>query len=121
MGFLDETSYEFLVETFSWVPLNSQRELPAFEDNRVLTALVFFAVIFWLYYLLLVVGRPRVVGGGSQFRSLLLRHCHSLSRSYWPTFWAYHAHLTTVLRPVLQRPPQVTFRRCVFARIVEYI
>jgi hypothetical protein len=36
-----------------------------------------------------------------------------LSECYWPTFWAFYCHLSTIIRVILQKKPDIKYRRCV--------
>ena len=71
----------------------------------------FFLALYTFYYLLFVVNKPRVVGAGGEFHKMVVKCCPTLSSSYRPTFWAFHCHLTTILRAVLQKPPNITYKR----------
>ena len=110
MGSLwDGVSFEYLTELLHWGSFDSyQLELPVLDGYRTLGLIL---VLYLGYYLLFVVSKPRVVGGGKDFRNLVLAHCPSLSRRYWPTPWAFYFHLCTVLRFVLQKKPPVAYKR----------
>ena len=71
----------------------------------------FFLALYYLYYQLFVVNKPRVVGAGGEFHKMVVKCCPTLSSYYWPTVWAFHRHLTTILRAVLQKPPNITYKR----------
>ena len=60
---------------------------------------------FVVYYLLAVVKKPKVAGGNGRLRELYQQHCPSLWESYWPTFWALNAHVSSIVRAFIQRPP----------------
>lgn len=65
-----------------------------------------------LYYLVWVAHRPKVVGAGnSKLKDKLLKHCPILSECYWPTFWGFQCHLSTILRVFLQKNPNIKYRR----------
>eukprot|EP00731_Ephydatia_muelleri_P009626 Em0005g212a len=67
---------------------------------------------FVAYYLLAVVKKPKVVGGNGELRALYEQHCPSLWESYWPTFWALNAHVSSIVRAFIQRhPPNISYER----------
>ena len=105
---------EFLTSRLHWGSFDSyQLRLPALGGYpRALATLGLLLALYLGYYLFFVVSKPRVVGGGKEFRNLVLTHCPSLSRRYWPTPWAFHAHLTTILRALMQKKsPPLEFKR----------
>ena len=71
----------------------------------------FFIAMYYLYYILFVVNKPRVVGAGGEFHKMVVKCCPTLSSYFRLTFWAFHCHLTTILRAVLQKPPNITYKR----------
>ena len=74
--------------------------------------LVLLAVVTYVArYYLLVVDRPRVVGGGTTLREHIVNHCPILSQYYYPTFWALNHHFTTIGRAKLQTCPGVQYNR----------
>ena len=68
-------------------------------------------VVYCAWYYLLVVDKPRLVGGGNKLRKHILNHCPILSHYYYPTFWAPNCHFTTIGRAKLQKCPGVTYDR----------
>ena len=97
---------------FQWGSFDlEQLQFPVLEGNRSLAALVLCLVLYLFYYIFFVVNKPKVVGGGCRFMKHLLAHCPSLNKYYWPTFWAFQHHLTTVLRVFLQKSPPVRYNR----------
>ena len=70
-------------------------------------------VVYFGWYYLLVVHKPRLVGGGTTLRQHILNHCPILSHYYYPTFWAANYHFTTIGREKLQKCPGVTYKRLV--------
>ena len=67
--------------------------------------------VYFAWYYLLVVAKPRLVGGGTTLRKHILNHCPILSHYYYPTFWAPNCHFTTIGRAKLQKCPGVTYNR----------
>ncbi len=63
-----------------------------------------------LYRYMLAAKRPIVVGKGD-LKNKVLQYCPILKERYWPTFWAFHGNLTSVLRFLLQRRPILKYRR----------
>ena len=105
----DGVSLEFLA---NWGSFDSyQLPLPSLDGYRALATLGLLLALYLGYYMLFVVSKPRVVGGGTEFRNLVLTHCPSLSRPYWPTPWAFNLHMCTVFRFLMQKTPPVTYRR----------
>ena len=97
---------------FFWGYLDSgQLEIPVFHCSHVLSTATLFLALYFLYYLLFTVNKPRVAGARGKFHSMLMESCPTLSAYYWPTFWAFNCHLNTIVRFVLQRPPSITYRR----------
>ena len=100
--------------TFTNVPDSDWLQLKWLEDYRpswtVVLVLCIVALYFAWYYLL-VVDRPRVIGGGTTLREHILNHCPILSQYYYPTLWAPNYHFTTIGREKLQMCPGVTFSR----------
>jgi len=64
----------------------------------------------FIYCYKLAVNKPRVIGRGP-LKQKLLNSCPILRDRYWPTFWAFHRHLTTIVRGMLQRRPNVQYSR----------
>ena len=62
------------------------------------------------YYLGWVARRPQVVGTG-ELRERLVKNCPILSEYYWPTFWAFYCHLSTIVRVLLQKRPNIKYQR----------
>ena len=58
----------------------------------------------------LSVSKPRIIGKGP-LKLKLLKTCPILRERYWPTFWAFHRHLATVCRALLQRYPDLQYKR----------
>ena len=77
----------------------------------VLLFVVCAVVIYSAWYYLLVVDKPRLVGGGTSLRKHVITHCPILYHYYYPTFWAPNRHFTTIGRAKLQKCPGVTYRR----------
>ena len=73
--------------------------------------LCFIALVYLLYYLKVVVHKPRVMSSSSDLRELLVKECPTLNRKYWPLLWGPQAHMQTVLRVLLQSYPRVKSRR----------
>ena len=91
--------------------------MPVFPDSLIYqpswtVVLVVSAVaVYCVWYYLLVVNKPRLLGGGTALKEHVLNHCPILSQYYYPTFWAPNCHFTTIGRAKLQKCPGVTFER----------
>lgn len=84
--------------------------------TTVLCTLV--AAFYLIFYFGWVAGKPKVFGGDAKknqlnLKELLLKHCPILSQTYWPTFWAFQCHLTTILRFILQKDLKMRYKRLV--------
>ena len=69
------------------------------------------AVVYFVWYYLLVVHKPRLVGGGTTLKQHFLDHCPILSNYYYPTIWATNCHFSTIGRAKLQKCPGVSYDR----------
>ena len=109
MGLLHSLTSDFSVDYL---------HLPFKELSRELVALLAVSglcLAYAAYYLGWVAAKPKVVGGG-QLKERLVKNCPILSEYYWPTFWGFHRHLSTILRALLQKPPNITYKRLVTLR-----
>ena len=109
-------SYTILFNKLSMLWYRFWRE--SYPANMSMTATVsvlvlLSAALFTLYYLLRVVNMPRVIGGGTKLRKHILSYCPILSQYYYPTPWAFNRHLSTIVRALLQRCPQVSYDRLI--------
>ena len=85
--------------------------LEGYQPSWGVLLVVCAVVVYFAWYYLLVVAKPRLVGGGTKLRKHILNHCPILSHCYYPTFWAPNCHLTTIGRAKLQKCPGVTYDR----------
>ena len=92
----------------SWLELKWVEE---YQPSWVVVLVVCAVVVYCAWYYLLVVDKPRLVGGGNKLRKHILNHCPILSHYYYPTFWAPNCHFTTIGRAKLQKCPGVTYDR----------
>lgn len=103
---MEETSAS---DQWPWIGLenvnfeNVQRSLP--ETSTPLKVTILLAFFYILYYLSCVVNKPKLLGGEEGLQQYLIQHCPVLTERYWPTIWAFHYHLTTILRAILQKCP----------------
>ena len=81
-------------------------------ERLALLTLSCAVMVYLFYYLCWVVNKPKVVGTG-ELKERLLKNCPILSECYWPTFWGFYCHVSTISRFILQKPPCVEYRRCV--------
>ena len=95
-------------ESNSWLEL---KWLEEYQPSWGVLVAVCAVVVYFAWYYLLVVAKPRLVGGGTKLRKHILNHCPILSHCYYPTFWAPNCHLTTIGRAKLQKCPGVTYDR----------
>ena len=108
---------EFIPENlwiFTNAPENDWLELKWFGGYQPSWGVLFVVcavVVYSAWYYLLVVDKPRLVGGGTILRKHILTHCPILSHNYYPTFWAPNSHFTTIGREKLQKCPGVTYTR----------
>ena len=87
-----------------------QWSLPELETSTPLKVTILLACFYILYYLSCVVNKPKLVGGERGLQPYLIQHCPVLTERYWPKIWAFHFHLTTILRAILQRCPTSTIK-----------
>jgi predicted alpha/beta-fold hydrolase len=81
----------------------------------ILPSLVGIAtLVYVLFYLCLVVHRPRIVSSNIELKNALTRSCSTLRKRYWPLIWAPQKHMQTVLRVICQSYPRVQRRRELF-------
>ena len=73
-------------------------------------ALTCILLAYLTYYLGWVAGKPKVIGSG-QLKEKLLRACPILSECYWPTIWGFQCHVSTVVRFLLQKDPDIQYKR----------
>ena len=88
-------------------------------EMTFITIICTLIVAYIIFYSGWVAAKPKVYGGGvkkKQLREMLLKHCPILSQTYWPTFWAFQCHLTTVLRFILQKDLKTNYIRLVRRR-----
>eukprot|EP00117_Sycon_ciliatum_P032041 scpid62772/ scgid3106/ Abhydrolase domain-containing protein 3 len=63
-----------------------------------------------VWYLRVIATRARTVGS-DRMQAFLLRHVPVLEQRQWPTWWAWHAMISTLARVILQKEKRVFFRR----------
>jgi abhydrolase domain-containing protein 1/3 len=88
--------------------------LDRLAENRgtgLLAAVLVCSSLYLLYYLVFVVNKPRLYGGGARLMPHLLAHCPSLQQCYWPTLWALNCHVNTLARFVLQKDIDIQYHR----------
>ena len=76
-----------------------------------MTAVLVCSSLYLLYYLVFVVNKPRLYGGGAKLKPHLLAHCPTLQKYYWPTVWALNCHVNTLSRFVLQKDIDIRYSR----------
>ena len=91
-----------------WFKLNW---LEAYQPSWLTVLVVVAVAVYSAWYYLLVVNKPRLVGGGSALKQHIVSHCPILSQYYYPTFWAPNCHFTTIGRAKLQTCPGVVYER----------
>ena len=69
-----------------------------------------FTVVLYLFLYGRAARKPTIVGNGP-LKEKLLQACPIFRDRYWPTFWAFHGQLTTLIRFFLQKGPDVHYRR----------
>ena len=69
-------------------------------------------VIYVLYYLMMVVGKPKVICSGNRLKEAIIEYCPILFECYWPTVWAFNNHVMTIVRAKCQRCPVIQYDRC---------
>ena len=116
--------FQWVLDTFAsyWLKLNW---LDGYQPSWAVVLLLVAVAVYSAWYYLLVVNKPRVVGGGTSLKEHVLTQCPILSRYYYPTFWACGCHFTTIGRAKLQKCPGVTYSRyihvnthpCIYLRI----
>ena len=100
--------FEAYASENDWFKLNW---LEAYQPSWLTVLVVVAVAVYSAWYYLLVVNKPRLVGGGSALKQHIVSHCPILSQYYYPTFWAPNCHFTTIGREQLQRCPGVTYER----------
>ena len=79
-------------------------------------------VIYVLYYLMMVVGKPKVMCSGNRLKEAVIEYCPILFECYWPTVWAFNNHLMTIVRAKCQRIPDIQYDRCsVLTKCIAYV
>ncbi|ELT88631.1 hypothetical protein CAPTEDRAFT_21514 [Capitella teleta] len=63
-----------------------------------------------LWYVVYIAKRP-VLAANPRMQGFLLRHCGSLRRKFWPTFWCWEARLQTILRTLIKTSPDVPYKK----------
>lgn len=76
---------------------------------------------YLIYYLMIVVAKPKVICGGKRLKDAIVEHCPIFFECYWPSPWAFNSHLMTILRARWQRCPEVHYERCVFRSLLIHI
>ena len=102
---------QWILESFielDWFKLNW---LEAYQPSWLTVLVVVAVAVYSAWYYLLVVNKPRLVGGGSALKQHIVSHCPILSQYYYPTFWAPNCHFTTIGRAKLQICPGVVYER----------
>ena len=119
-----ESLWIFNTVDSNWLRLNW---LEDYQPSWTVLLLLVAVAVYSAWYYLLVVNKPRVVGGGTSLKEHVLTQCPILSQYYYPTFWACGCHFTTIGRAKLQKCPGVTYSRyihvnththlCIYLRI----
>ena len=111
---------EWFFNTFDseWLEL---KWLEEYQPSWGVLLVVCGVVVYFGWYYLLVVHKPRLVGGGTTLKQHILNHCPILSHYYYPTFWAVNCHFTTIGRAILQKCPGVTYDRYGHLNCLDYI
>ena len=102
---------QWILESFielDWFKLNW---LEAYQPSWLTVLVVVAVAVYSAWYYLLVVNKPRLVGGGSALKQHIVSHCPILSQYYYPTFWAPNCHFTTIGRAKLQTCTGVVYER----------
>ena len=68
--------------------------------------------IYIIYYLMMVVAKPKVVCSGKRLNAAIVEHCPIFFECYWPPMWAFNNHLMTIIRARLQGFPEIPYERC---------
>ena len=102
------TQWVFNAVDSQWFKLNW---LEAYQPSWLTVLVVVAVAVYSAWYYLLVVNKPRLVGGGSALKQHIVSHCPILSQYYYPTFWAPNCHVSTIARAKLQKCPGVTYER----------
>ena len=105
-----ESQWIFSAVDSSWMRLDW---FDGYHPSWILVLVLVTVAVYVAWYYLLVVNKPKVVGGGTSLREHILTHCPILSQYYYPTFWASNYHFTTIGRATLQKCPGVTYSRYV--------
>ena len=82
-----------------------------FPGSLVLAAVVLSSYL--VYYRFFVVSKPRVVCADPARLAALETHCPALFEEFWPTVWAPHAFMQTVLRATIGASPRSERERSV--------
>ena len=77
----------------------------------VIFSILAIAILYFLWYTFKIVHQPLIYGGKDGLQEYLLTHCPVLSELYRPTFWAWHYHLNTVLRALMQHCIPISYKR----------
>jgi abhydrolase domain-containing protein 1/3 len=77
-----------------------------------LTILLGISSAYILYYYVIVVDKPKVFAHKeSEILPSIEKHCPILFESYWPTFWGFHAHITSIFRARFQGYLSIEYKR----------
>lgn len=80
------------------------------KENPSLLLALGFAGLYAVYYLWVVVKKPRIACKDKFLQKLIGRHCPIAREYYWPTWWCFQSHVMTLLRALIQSRPQVNYR-----------
>lgn len=96
--------FSAVVQRLSALQLGLPGVASACTMGGVMTAL------FMTYYLRRIAVRPRLVGP-ERIQTFLARHVPIVHEKFWPTWWAFHAILSTLGRVLIQRTRETRYRR----------
>ena len=71
-------------------------------------------VIYILYYLMIVVAKPKVICSGKRLKEAIVEYCPIFFEYYWPTVWAFNNHLITLITAKCQHAPHIEYRRYLY-------
>jgi len=63
-----------------------------------------------LNYFTKAVSKPQIYCSPTPKNEEILSHCHTLKKSYWPTFWCYNQHLSTFVAS-FRTSPEICYTR----------
>ena len=102
--------------TWLWELLNfaTYDEDTALTDEKAATYGLWWIgliIIYIIYYLMIVVAKPKVVCSGKKLKAAIADHCPIFFECYWPPLWAFNNHIMTILRARFQSFPKTPYER----------